>query len=111
MDKKRVLVVTQHPLLRESLRSLPMPNVDVVVTDHLPTADEEIFPTEVWIVDCAMVPCGTIVSDLFHQPGAPRKIVLVAVDAPEVYLISRHSLHGVDAAAFLEKLVLASEEE
>ena len=111
MNKKQVLVVSRHPLLRESLRSLPMPNVDVVVADHLPTADEEIIPTEVWIVDCAMVPSGTVISDLFRHPASPRKVVLVAVDAPELYLISRHSLRSVDAAALLEHLILGTEEE
>lgn len=109
MGKKRVLVITDHPLLRESLRSLPMPNVEVVVTDHMP-ADEPV-DAQVWILDCAQVTRGRPVPDLFRAYGGLKKIVLIAVDFPEAIVISRHSLQGVDAAAFLEKIALGTEEE
>lgn len=109
MDRKRVLLVTQHPLLRESLRSLPMPQVEVIVADQLPGSSGKSrsdVDADVWIVDASVISSGDDLCRLFREEGAPSRVILVAIDAPRIVTIASYTIEEGDAAAFLENIIL-----
>lgn len=109
MAKKRVLLVTRHPLLRESVRSLSMPHVEVVMAERLPTGEEATTTASVWIVDCDLIPEKARITDLFPSVGPVEQVILVSLDRPDIIVMRRYSLEGVDAATFLEDIILASD--
>ncbi len=76
------------------------------MADRLPVGEENTRAADVWIVDCDLLPEGKRIVDLFRAGGRPERVILVAVDTPEVIVMTRHSLRGVDAATFLEHVIL-----
>ncbi len=111
MEKKRVLLVTHHPLLRESLRSLPMPRVEVLVAERLPVDGNDRtggdVDADVWIVDASVISTGDELCRLFRGAHAPSRIILVAMDSPQIIVVTSHVIGEEDAAGFLENIILS----
>ncbi len=108
MHRKRVLLVTKRPLLRELLLHLPMPRVDVIVREKLPMPSQQSETTraDIWIVDVDLLKNGVNLCQILQSSHAPSRMLMVSLDAPDIVEIRKHQVSEEDAAASLEKIIL-----